>query len=253
VDRAVGVFGQQDDAGYRLGFGDDGPGQRVVDRSIAPLGFELLFEVGEYLVVFLVKADPLAGRGDVAHGLVELAVVRCRDTAKRRAEKHFEPGRPGRGELAGSVVVLRGQHRIQAKVHVSVSLGDRKHLIEHRGGVDDGVGVRHRQDRRHTARGGRLRRRRPIFFVLVAGRPGVDVTVDDTREEISPPEVDHTLGGVQRSGGADGDDTAVVDADRDISRDTLGGHDRAVLEQEVVAHGLYQRGYVYLHLEANCR
>ena len=61
---------------------------------------------------------------------------------------------------------------------------------ERRRGVDDGIGVRHREDRAVAAgrRGGRAARDR--LLVLTAGRAQVDVRVDEGRREHEPVRLD---------------------------------------------------------------
>ena len=92
---------------------------------------------------------------------------------------------------------------------------------ERRGRVDDGIGVRHREDRAEAAgrRGGGAARDR--LLVLAPGRAQVDVRVDERRREDEPRRVDHAVL-VRVDLLRDVDDRAVVDAHVEGRVDALG-------------------------------
>ena len=64
---------------------------------------------------------------------------------------------------------------------------------EHRGRVDDRIGVRHREDRAVAAGGGRRGAGRDRLLVLAAGRAQVDVRVDEGGREHEPGRVDRAV------------------------------------------------------------
>ena len=100
--------------------------------------------------------------------------------------------------------------------------------------VDDGIGVRHREDRAVAARRGRGCARRDRLLVLAAGRAQVDVRVDERRREHEARAVDRR-GGRSHRGRPDRRDRAAVDADVEDRVDALGRiEDARAANDEVV-------------------
>ena len=64
---------------------------------------------------------------------------------------------------------------------------------QHSRGIDDRLGVRHREDRAVPTRGSRASPRRDRLLVLAAGSPQVHVRVDERRREDEPRAVDHLV------------------------------------------------------------
>ena len=86
---------------------------------------------------------------------------------------------------------------------------------QHRRGVDDGVGVRHRHDGAVAARRGGAGAGLDVLLVLLAGHAKVDVRVDEGGQEVAPAAVDD-LGARRRgdaAGRADLRDAPVADED----------------------------------------
>src|SRR4029077_20964140 len=72
-------------------------------------------------------------------------------------------------------------------------LGTRAEASQHLGVVDDGVGVRNRQDRAVTSGGGRRRSTGARLLVLPARRTQVNVRVDECRDERLPRTLEHAM------------------------------------------------------------
>ena len=78
--------------------------------------------------------------------------------------------------------------------------------------VQDGIGVRHREDRAIATGGGGLGARGDRLLVLAARRPEVDVRVDERRREQQSLSLDDSMG-VRVEAGPELGDRAAVDAD----------------------------------------
>ena len=81
-----------------------------------------------------------------------------------------------------------------------------------RRGVDDRVGVGHRDDRAEAAGGGGAGAGLEVLLVLLAGRAQVHVRVDEAGEQVAPVAVDDlgALGRLERAGRADLGDLAAA-------------------------------------------
>ena len=97
---------------------------------------------------------------------------------------------------------------------------------EHRGRVDDRIGVRHREDRAVAARRRGRGAGRDRLLVLAAGRAQVHVRIDERRREHEAVRVDDPVR-VPLERRADRGDHAVVDADVDVRVDALDGVEHA--------------------------
>jgi hypothetical protein len=105
--------------------------------------------------------------------------------------------------------------------------------LQQRGGIDDRVGVRHRDDQAEAARRSGARAGLEVLLVLLARRAQVHVRVDERREQVAPGALDDlgALWRLQRSGRADLGDHAV-------SNEHVGGavEPRARVQDVRLAH-----------------
>ena len=98
--------------------------------------------------------------------------------------------------------------------HARLARGGVEQRAEDRRGVDDRVGVRHRDDRAVAAGRGRAGAGLEVLLVLLAGRAQVHVRVDERREQVAPRRRRRSRrrpGAVSVPGGADLGDLAVAD------------------------------------------
>jgi hypothetical protein len=135
-----------------------------------------------------------------------------------RCDRHAVVGEAGRARVRelpelgqlGTGLALRdcGQ---EADRDLRLRASDLDEGPQRRGGVDDGLRVRHREDRAVAARRGGRRARRDRLLVLATRCPQVDVRIDERRREHEPVGVDHLVR-VRVEVGAEGGDHAVVNA-----------------------------------------
>ena len=148
--------------------------------------------------VLLVQRDHAAGEPLVLQRLAQhpgrddrLAVVGEPERALRAQLGHL-------GELAAPQPA--GDRGHEADGDARVAGGGVAQGAQDRRGVDDGVGVRHRDDGAVAARRGRAGAGLEVLLVLLAGRAQVDVRVDEGGEEVAPAAVDDL--GARRGGEA---------------------------------------------------
>jgi hypothetical protein len=161
----------------------------------------------------------------------------------RRLDRHpvvREPGRARLGELDHLGQLLPGlglrDRGEEADRHLGLGAGPLDERAEHGGRVDDGVGVRHREDGAEAARGGRARAGTDVFLVLAAGRAQVHVRVDERRREHEARRVDQAVA-VRVEPDADLRHHAAVHADVDHRVDALAGIDHARAADDDVVLG----------------
>ncbi len=174
VERTALVPGQREVPGHHRRLGDGRPAAEAELGRHEPLVH--VPTAGERRIL-LVQRDRRAGDRPV---LERPAHERCR---------HDRPAvvREARGAALGQLDHLRKLAPVLAlrdrgeepdrhpRVHPR-SLDQRP---EDGGRVDDGLGVRHRQDRAEPAGGGGLRPRGDVLLVLAPGRPQMDVGIDE--------------------------------------------------------------------------
>jgi len=108
--------------------------------------------------------------------------------------------------------------------------------LEVLGAVDDGIRVRHPDDGRHAAGGGRSRRGLPVFLVLEAGFAVVDVAVDNPGNQHVPLGVEDAISLRKTVASADGDDSSVLDGDARVGRPARRRDDGTVTHDEIHGH-----------------
>jgi hypothetical protein len=127
------------------------------------------------------------------------------------------------GQL-GPLLPLRDRRQ---KADLDLGVGARllDERAEHRGRIDDRLGVRHREDRAVAAGRGSLRAGRDRLFVLTAGRAEMHVRIGEGGREHEPGAVDHPVA-VHSEVRAELRDQAVVDLHVDLRVDAFDRVDR---------------------------
>jgi hypothetical protein len=138
------------------------------------------------------------------------------------------------GQLAAGLPLRdRGQ---EADRYLRLSARRLHERAEHRGRVDDRVGVGHGEDRAEAAGRRRLRAARERLLVLAAGSPQVHVRVDEGGREHEPGRVEHAVP-VRRQARTELGDDARVDLDVDLRVDPFRRVEHACTPDEQILLG----------------
>ena len=229
VQRLPGVAGERELAGDAEALAERGP---AAEPELGRDGAHVHVAAAGQARLLAVQREPAAG------DLVVLERAAHHACGRDRLAVVGEGGCAGVGQLA-HLGELRAFEPHRDRAHeadrdLGLVLGARPEAAQDLGRVDDGVGVRHREDRAVAARRGRGGSRGDRLLVLAARGAEMDVRVDERRREHEARAVDDAVA-VDVEAGADRGDRAAVDADVDDLVDAFGRiEDAGAADDEVV-------------------
>ena len=232
MDRPPDLFGEREVAGDHDAFAERGP------RAETELGGDL----AAVRVAAVRERRLLAVHGDRAARDGAVLQRAAHDAGgDDRAAVVGEPDSARVGELAhlGQLdsVLLLGDRGEEADRHFCLALGPLAQAAEDVGLVDDGVGVRHREDRAVPACRGSRGTGRDRLLVLTSGGAQMDVRVDERGCEHEAGAVDDAVA-VRVDVGSELRDRAAVDPDVEHGVDVLARVEHScAADDEVVGAG----------------